>query len=459
MRIGQIIHKPRYRKNHAYTNPTRTIALVFLLIILCGALLLMLPFSSRDGKSCGVLPALFTATSSTCVTGLVLYDTWTQWSAFGQGIILILIETGGLGFISMASFVIFVLRKKVGLKQRMVIAQAFSLDEMEGVVKLQKRVIGGSVAIQLTGAAVLIARLWPQYGMKRAMIWGVFHSVSAFCNAGFDILGSIAPGASMAPFQSDPIVCITLMFLIVLGGLGFFVWEELATKRSLRKCSIYTKLVLIASSGLILLGAGLTMLLEWNNPQTLGNMPVGTKILNAFFQSVTLRTAGFASFDQGGLTEGGKAVSVLFMLIGGSSGSTAGGIKTVTVLVLILFLYARIRGRRDVTVFRRTVPGEKVVDALTLTTLVALLAVLGAVFLCVANPVSFLDALYETSSAIGTVGLTTGLTPGLGVASQILIIVFMYFGRVGLLTLSVGFLMGDRAQERYRYAYTNILIG
>lgn len=459
MRIGRRIHRQVYRKNHAYTNPTRTIALVFLLIIIVGTLLLMLPVASRDGKSCGVLPALFTATSSTCVTGLVLYDTWTQWSGFGQVVILILIETGGLGFISMASLVIFLFRRKVGLKQRMVMAQAFSLDEIEGVVRLQKSVLGGSIAIQLMGALVLTVRFWQLYDFPRAVIWGVFHSVSAFCNAGFDILGSVAPGASMAVFQNDPVVCITLMCLIVIGGLGFFVWEDLATKRSLRKCSIYTKLVLLATLILILAGAGLTLLLEWDNPRTLGNMPVGTKILNAFFQSVTLRTAGFASFDQAGLTEGGKAVSVIFMLIGGSSGSTAGGIKTVTVLVLLLFLYARIRGRQTVTAFRRSIPGEKVVDAMTLASLVTILTVLGAVFVCATNPVSFLDSLFETASAIGTVGLTTGLTPTLGAASKLLLIVFMYFGRVGLLTLSLGFLMGDRAQERYRYAYTNLLIG
>ena len=446
-----------FRKNRAL-NPTRTIALVFLLIILIGTGLLALPFASRSGESCGFLGALFTATSSTCVTGLVLYDTWTQWSAFGQTVILMLIEIGGLGFISVASLVIFLFRRRVGLKQRMVMAQAFSVDEIQGVVRLQKRVLGGSVAIQLIGMVILTLHFLPTYGIRCALIWGTFHSISAFCNAGFDLFGSLAPGSSLALFQNDPVVCITLMCLITLGGLGFFVWEDLITKRSFRKCSIYTKLVLIVSLVLILGGAGSILLLEWNNPETLGNMPVGTKILNAFFQSVTLRTAGFASFDQAGLTESGKAVSVLFMLIGASSGSTAGGIKTVTVLVLILFLCARLRGRSTVTVFGRTIPAEKVTDAMTITTLVTLLAIIGAVLLSVSG-IGFLDALFETASALATVGLTAGVTPLLGTAAKVMIIVFMYFGRVGLLTLSLGFLMGDKAQERYRYAYTNLLIG
>lgn len=452
------MRKRAFHKSRAYLNPTRTIALAFLLIILIGTGLLALPVSSRSGESCGLLPALFTATSSTCVTGLVLYDTWTQWSGFGQTVILILIEIGGLGFISMASLVIFLFRRRVGLKQRMVMAQAFSMDEMQGVVRLQKRVLGGSILIQSAGILVLTLHFLPRYGLRRALIWGVFHAVSAFCNAGFDLFGSIAPGSSVAVFQNDPVVCITLMCLITLGGLGFFVWEDLITKRSFRKCSIYTKLVLLVSLVLILGGAGAILLLEWNNPKTLGNMPVGTKILNAFFQSVTLRTAGFASFDQAGLTESGKAVSVLLMLVGASSGSTAGGIKTVTVLVLLLFLCARLRGRSTVTVFHRTIPAEKVTDAMTITTLVTLLALMGAVLLSVSG-IGFLDALFETASALATVGLTAGVTPLLGTAAKLMIIVFMYFGRVGLLTVSLGFLMGDRAQERYRYAYTNLLIG
>ena len=386
-------------------------------------------------------------------------DTFTMWSGFGQAVILTLIEIGGLGFMSVASLVIFALRKKVGLKQRMVMAQALSVNEMESVVRIQKWVLMGSLIIQLTGALILFLRFWPQFGAKQALIWGVFHAVSAFCNAGFDIFGKITPGASVMVFNNDPVVMITLMGLIVVGGLGFFVWQEVATVRCFKKFSVYTKLVLIVSSVLILGGAVLYGLLEWNNPNTLGQMDTPQKILNAFFQSVTVRTAGFDSLNQGALTDSSKALSVVLMLIGGSSGSTAGGLKTVTVLVLVLFVLTRARGRNTVTVFRSTVPHEKIMDAATIVSLVVGLAMAGAIFITATSPVGFADALYETASALATVGLTAGVTPVLSVAAQLMIVVFMYFGRVGILTISLGFLMGDKAEDRFRYADTNLLIG
>lgn len=440
-------------------SPTQIIAITFALIILAGTVLLTLPVSARDGQSVGLRPALFTATSATCVTGLILGDTWSIWSGFGQAVILCMIEVGGLGFMSVASLVVFALRKKIGLKQRMVMAQALSVNEMESVVRLQKWVLLGSLIIQLTGALILFVRFCPQYGLKQAAIWGVFHAISAFCNAGFDILGKIAPGASMMVFNDDPVVLITIMALVVVGGLGFFVWEEVATVRSFKKFSVYTKLVLITSFVLILGGAGLFALLEWNNPQTLGLMDTPQKVLNAFFQSVTVRTAGFAAVDQALLTDSGKALSVILMLIGGSSGSTAGGLKTVTVLVLVLFVLARARGKRTVTAFRRTVPHEKIMDAATVVSLVVGLAMAGAIFITATSPVGFADALYETASALATVGLTAGVTPLLSIPAQLMIIVFMYFGRVGILTISLGFLMGDKAEDRFRYADTNLLIG
>ena len=447
------------KKYRLAMSPTQIIAVVFMAIILLGALLLTLPAASRSGESAGFLPALFTATSSTCVTGLVLFDTWTQWSSFGQGVILAMIELGGLGFMSVASLVVFALRRKVGLKQRMVMAQALSLNEMEGVVRLQKWVLLGSLSIQLTGAVILFLRFFPEYGLQRGLYWGVFHAISAFCNAGFDVVGSVAPGDSMILFNDDPVVCITLMALIVIGGLGFFVWEEVARVRRFRKFSVYTKLVLLTTGALILGGAAAICLLEWNNPDTLGAMPVPQKILNGFFQSVTLRTAGFASVDQAQLTDAGKGVSMLLMLIGGSSGSTAGGLKTVTVVVLLLFLWNRARGRQNVCVFRRTIPADKVLDAVTITAIMIVLSLFGAVFISATSPVSFTDGLFESVSALATVGLTAGATASLSIPAQILIIIYMYFGRVGVLTISLGFLMGDRAEERFRYASTNLLIG
>lgn len=459
MWVRKKLHDIGAGRRRSSLPPTRIIALVFAALILLGTLLLALPGASRSGTSCGFRPALFTATSATCVTGLVLGDTWTQWSGFGQAVILCLIELGGLGFISAASLVIFLLRRKVGLRQRMLMAQALSLNDMEGVVRLQKLVLLGSIGIQIVGAGVLFFRFLPQFGPRRAIIWGIFHAVSAFCNAGFDIWGSIAPGASMGTFQNDPVVSITLMALIILGGLGFFVWEDIVRAHSWRRFSVYTKLVLLTTLVLILLGALGFGLLEWNNPKTLGGMETPGKLLNAFFQSVTTRTAGFASFDQGALTEAGKGLTIVLMLIGGSSGSTAGGLKTVTLVVLLLFVWCRIRGKGSVQVFKRTVPEKQVMDAMTIVTIMVGLAVFGAGFISATSPVSFTDGLYESVSALATVGLTTGATPVLSVPAQILIVIYMYFGRVGVLTLSLGFLMGSSAEERYRYAHTNLLIG
>lgn len=440
-------------------STTRVIALTFAVIILIGALLLTMPIASRNGTSSGFLPALFTATSATCVTGLVLYDTWTQWSGFGQIVIMCLIEIGGLGFMSAAALVVFLLRRKVGLRQRMLMAQAMSLDDMHGVVKLQKWVLIGSLSMQGCGALILFLHFLPEYGPSRALTWGVFHAISAFCNAGFDIFGSIDPGGSLEIFNQDPVVCLTLTILIIIGGLGFFVWEEIARVKSLKKISTYTKLVLLTTGVLLFGGMGLILLTEWNNPATIGNMDVGGKLLNGFFQSVTLRTAGFSTFDQAGLTEGGKAASMILMLIGGSSGSTAGGVKTVTFLVLLLFINTRLHGKSTVTVFKRSIQPQKVLDAMTIVSVMVGLSFLGAIVICTTSSVTFTDGLFEAISALATVGVTAGVTPCLSIPAQIMIIVFMYFGRVGVLTLSLGFLMGDRVQDRYQYAQTNLLIG
>ena len=447
------------KKRPKQLSATKIIALVFAMLILCGTFLLMLPAASRDGVSCGFRPALFTATSATCVTGLVMYDTFTQWSGFGQLVIITLIQIGGLGFMSAATLFVFFLRRKIGLKQRLVMAQALSVSDMEGVIRLQKIVLKGSFAIEGIGALILTLYFWPQYDFLTALKWGAFHSISAFCNAGFDIFGAITPGASLMEFQSDPVVLLTLSALVILGGLGFLVWEELAHKRSFRKCSVYTKLVVVTTAALLLSGWVLICLLEWNNPGTLGNMSVGDKLLNGFFQSVTLRTAGFVAVDQGALTDAGKVVSIVLMLVGGSSGSTAGGLKTVTFIVLFLFIATRARGRSTVTVFKRTIPNGQVLDAMTIAFIMIALAVFGAGFISATSPVGFADALYESVSALATVGLTAGATGVLSIPAQFLIIIFMYFGRVGVLTISLGFLMGNQAQERFRYAETNLLIG
>ena len=447
----------KHRPRHIAT--TQMVALMFAAIILLGALLLTLPAASRDGVSCGLRPALFTATSATCVTGLVLYDTWSQWSSFGQVVILCLIQIGGLGFMSVATLLIFLLRRKVSLRQRLMIAQSLSVSDIMGVVRLQKLVIVGSFCVEAVGALILTLRFWPAYGLGKALSWGVFHSVSAFCNAGFDIFGSIAPGQSLIEFHTDPVVLLTLAALIIIGGLGFLAWENIAQKRSFRKVSVYTKLVLLVTAALLAAGWAGICLLEWNNTETLGGMTVGEKLLNGFFQSATLRTAGFAAIDQAKLTESGKAFSCVLMFIGGSSGSTAGGIKTVTFLVLVLTIWARARGKRAVCAFKRTIPDEQTQNAMIIAFIVLALAVFGGIFISATSPMSFTDAIYEAISALATVGLSAGGTASLSIPAQILIIVYMYFGRVGVLTISLGFLAGKQAEERFRYAETNLLIG
>ena len=454
---GQALTGKPKRKRHALSI-SRIIAFTFLGIIVTGALLLSMPFASRNGRSAGIVTALFTATSATCVTGLVLADTWSQWSNIGQAIILIMIETGGLGFMSAASLAYFSFRRKISIQQQMVMAEAIGSD-MDDVVDHQKRLLIRAFAVEGIGAAILTVRFLAEFPFPQALKLGVFHSISAFCNAGFDILGFKEPGASLIVYQTDPVICLTLSALVILGGLGFLVWDELLRERNPKKWSVYTKLVMITTGVLLLGGTLLFCILEWRNPSTLGTMKMPQKLLAAFFQSMTLRTAGFAGVDQGLLTPAGKAVSIFMMLIGGSSGSTAGGLKTVTFVVLLMFLWNRMRGRQTVSVFRRTISNDHVLNAITIFMLMVLLAFTGAAVICATSPVGFADSLFETVSAIGTVGLTAGATPRLSLVSKMMIMLFMYFGRVGLLTISFGFLKKKPSGEKYRYANTDLLIG
>lgn len=440
-------------------NISQLIALVFFGIIVLGTALLTLPISSRNGVSCGLRVALFTATSSTCVTGLVLRDTWTQWSGFGQSVLLALIEIGGLGFMSMASFFIFTLRKKINMSGQMVIAQSIGAEDMNDTIRLQKMILYGSLSIEGFGAMILTLRFLKYYPFLKALRLGIFHSVSAFCNAGFDILGFEEPGSSMIIFGHDPIILLTLSFLIIIGGLGFLVWNEMIRIRSVKKWTVYTKLVLLTSAVLLFFGTIVFLLTEWHNPNTIGPMSVPQKLLAAFFQSVTTRTAGFDAIGQGALSDAGKAFSTFLMLIGGSSGSTAGGLKTVTFIVMVLFMWSRMRGKDTVSIFRRTIPNRQVMNALTLFCTMVTFSVFGGIFLSATSPVSFTDALYESISALATVGLTTGITPSLSIPAQLLIIVYMYFGRVGILTISLGFLSDKKSEQRFKFAETNLLIG
>lgn len=440
-------------------RPPQIIALVFMGIILLGSGLLCLPAASRSGQATDFLTSLFTATSATCVTGLIRVDTGSYWSGFGQAVILVMIQIGGLGFMTIASIFFFALRRKIGLRQRLVLAQALSFDQISGVVGLVRNVLRGTLAVEGAGALILALRFWPEFGAARALWYGVFHSVSAFCNAGFDVLGDLASGGSLCGYVDDPVVNLTIMALITIGGLGFAVWGDVRKNRRFSRMSVYTRLVLSISCGLIVGGAALIALLEWHNPDTIGKLSTSGKLLASAFQSVTLRTAGFASFDQNALRDVTKAVCDVLMFVGGSSGSTAGGVKTVTVGVVVLAAIGTARGRTHVTAFKRSISQSAVSNAMAIALLVLFLSFLGAGAISALDGVSFDNAVYETISALCTVGLTTGITPGLGIASCLILIVFMFFGRVGIMTISVGFMMANPAEERIEYAQARVMIG
>ncbi len=435
------------------------IVFAFLGIILFGTLLLCLPVSSRSGNSCGFITALFTATSSTCVTGLVLADTWSQWSGFGQVVLLCLIETGGLGFMSIASITFFAFKKRISMNERAVIAMAVGADDQSEAVRIQKKMLAFSLSAEGLGALALTLRFSEEYGILKALRLGIFHSVSAFCNAGFDILGFKSAGASVQIYGTDTAVVFILSFLIVFGGLGFIVWDEIFHIKSPKKWSVYTKLVIITTSVLLISGTFFICVTEWNNPLTLGEMTVFEKIKAGFFQSVTVRTAGFAGIDQECMTDAGKAVSMFLMLIGGSSGSTAGGLKTVTFVVILLFLMSHFKGHENTNIFHRCIPQRYALNALTIFGIMVFLSFFGAFFICVTSPVSFTNALYEAISALATVGLTAGATPLLSLPAKLLIIIYMYFGRVGILTISLGFFQSKNSKEHFRYANTDLMIG
>ncbi len=448
--------RERRKPDHA----ARVLTGFFLLVIFLGSVLLSLPVSSRNGESCGAMTAVFTATSATCVTGLSLVDSYSQWSAFGQVVLLGLIQIGGLGYMAFVSVFYFLLRRRIGLRERLVLQQAMALDELKGVVRLVRLILAGTFLVEGTGALILTLRFLMEYPLKKALWLGVFHAVSAFCNAGFDILGFITPGASLAAYRGDVAINLTLTALIVIGGLGFFVWNDLLMLRQKNhRLSVHTRLVLW-TTGILLMGGTLAILaLEWNNPATLGGMTVGKKILAAFFQSGTTRTAGFAAVDQGSLTGSGKLVSMLLMLVGGSSGSTAGGIKTVSVALLFLMSYSVLRNHKETVLFGRRISQQQMASAASIALLVSGLGLMGGMILSATNGLALSDCLYEAISAICTVGLSTGITAGLNLGSKILLIIYMFFGRVGIMTISFAFMTKIPPDNAVRHPEARVLIG
>ena len=444
-------------KRRRVLSASQVVAISFAAVILTGTLLLMLPIASVSGTSCGFLPALFTATSATCVTGLIVVDTLTAWTLFGQVVIILLIQLGGLGFMTIIFLMALLVKRKLSLSQRLMAVSNFNLNDMGDIARLVRGALKTTFAFEGIGALILTICFWPRHGV--AAIWkGVFTSISAFCNAGFDIFGTEKIG-SLSTYDDNPVVLLTVTILIACGGLGFFVWEDVKRKRRWKRLALYSKMVIVMTLFLLAFGTAFFLLSEYDNAGTMASMPFGQSLLNALFQSTTLRTAGFYSISQGALTDISIVMCIILMLTGGSSGSCAGGLKTGTVGVLLLALRSGLRGRETVTIRGRTIPQQKVLSAVTLLLAVMMLFLAASIAIAVLDDVPYLAAAYETASAMATVGVTTGITPSLGTASHIILIILMYLGRVGFVSFSLAFLAQNPAKSKISYPEADVMIG
>lgn len=417
---------------------TQFIAAGFLILICLGTLLLMTPWASRDGQSAEFLDSLFTATSASCVTGLVVVDTWSQWTLFGQMVILMMIQIGGLGFITLGVFVSIILRRRIGLKERGLMQESMSALQIGGVVKLAKKIILGTFLFEVCGALLLSIRFVPQYGFWRGIYYGIFHSISAFCNAGFDLMGNQEAYSSFVSYYDDWLINLVFMALIIIGGIGFIVWDDVSKhKLHMRKYMLQTKLVLLSTVILVFGGALLIFIFERNG--LMSDMTTGGKIWSSIFGSVTARTAGFNTIDVASMSDGGKLLTMMLMFIGGSPGSTAGGVKTTTIVVLLLYVCASIKRTYGVNAFGRRLEDDAIKRASTIFTINMFLALTAALAIMAIQPMSMSDVLFETFSAIGTVGMTTGITRELEPVSRLVIIILMYCGRIGSLSFALAF--------------------
>lgn len=443
-------------------RPERVLALGFLIMILAGAILLCLPAATISGKPLSPFDGLFTAASAVCVTGLVAVDTGTTFSAFGQGVLLVLIQVGGLGFMIFATLGLDMLGRRLSLRNRMLIRESMSSGTLSGLLQTTRAFGLMALCIELGGALLLAIRFVPAYGWGKGIWFSVFHAVSAFCNAGFDLFGRFS---SLTGFWQDPLVLLTMCALIILGSMGFFViLDVLQNRRSWNAYALHSRVALLVSGILLLGGTAFFAMAEWQNPATL-DLPgahAGTKLLNAFFQSVTMRTAGFNSVDLASMTGSSKLVASILMFIGASPASTGGGVKTTTVALVLLSVLSVIRGQDEVTVMKRRLPADLVRRALAVI-VIALTALLSCTVLLAwfeHDGVPFIDLLFEMSSGIATVGVSAVGTPNLSMPSRALLIPVMYFGRVGPLTLALA-LAGrqSRAQNRVHYPEDKIMIG
>lgn len=446
------------RFHRDFIRPAQIILLGFLALIAVGTLLLVLPFATRAGEHTSLLDALFTAVSASCVTGLVVADTFSHWTAFGQAVILALIQVGGMGVITIAVFFSMLSGKKIGLKQRWVMQEAISAPHVGGILRQTAFILKTAVALELAGACLLAVRFVPRFGAGKGLWYAVFHSVSAFCNAGFDLMGTNAPFSSLTEFAGDPLVVLTVCALILSGGIGFLVWADLREfGLHFRSYSLQSKLVLSVTA--VLLAGGFAFFLyEFRQPQW-SELSGGGRLLAAWFQTVTPRTAGFNTVNLSNLSQPGQLVTMLLMLVGGATGSTAGGFKVNTLAVLMMGMMAAFRGKSSAEVFGRRLPESAVRNAAAIFLLYLLLFLGGGTVICCVDRIPLLGALFETSSAVATVGLSLGYTPGLSALSHVILIVLMYIGRVGGLTLMYGVVEQDAMMGAVQLPMESVTVG
>lgn len=445
------------KSQRIFFTHARKIALGFFIIIIVGTLLLMLPISSRSGEWTSLVNALFTATSATCVTGLVVFDTYQYWSIFGQLVIIVLIQIGGLGFITFGVGFSMFLKRKIGLARRNLIQESVSALKLAGVVKLVKKIIIGTAIFEGTGAVLLAIRFVPKMGLLVGIYNAVFHSISAFCNAGFDLMGRYEQYSSLTVYSSDIVINITIMLLIIIGGLGFIVWDDIWHNRlNFKKYSLHSKIVLISTTVLVFGSAILFGIFENNN--LMQNMNPLEKVLASLFASVTARTAGFNTIDLGAMTQSSKLLTDVLMFIGGSPGSTAGGVKTTSIVVMIFYIGANLRGIQGVNVLGRRISEEDVKKASVVIGINLGMAVIALIAITASQNVNMDDLLLEVFSAIATVGLSTGVTRQLTVSSKLVIIFLMYCGRIGSTTFATSFI-GNKRRAPIQYPEERINVG
>lgn len=434
-----LIHKKKHLSSF------QIIIFGFLLVILCGSALLMLPAAARGPGGASFPDALFTATSAVCVTGLVIQDTATYWAPLGQFIIMLLIQVGGMGVVTVAVSVVMVSGRKIGLMQRSTMQEAIAAPKVGGIVRLTGFILKTVLAIELLGATVMAPVFCKDFGLWKGIWYALFHSVSAFCNAGFDLMGAKAPFSSLVTYAGQPVVNLAVMFLIISGGIGFLTWDDIRTNRfHLKKYRMQSKVILTVTGVLILLPALYFYFCEFSSPAW-ENVSGSEKIWASLFQSVTPRTAGFNTVDLNALSGPGRLITILLMLIGGSPGSTAGGMKTTTIAVLLFSTLSVFRRRADAQCFGRRIADDTVKYAATILLMYLALFFTGGLVISVIEGLPVLECLFEAASAIGTVGLSLGITPELGAISRMILILLMFFGRVGGLTLVFAALSERRA--------------